>query len=201
MGKFSYGDAWDTPTRVPVTAVIPLTDDYPFTNIVGAWTHIFSPAIVNNARAGLTRIKLNASIPKDLSGLFGNDGETTAGIALSPGWTQTQPGYAYMNLAVGDLQNFGSEPPIQGFAVDNNFDSCAISRTTSAPAIPAARWDNSPTTAMSQQTGTRLSKTTRATHSPSFFWMRHPTPRFPAFMARSDSGSGGMLSLFRMTGR
>jgi hypothetical protein len=122
MGKFSYGDAWDTPTRVPVTAVIPLTDDYPFTNIVGAWTHIFSPAIVNNARAGLTRIKLNASIPKDLSGLFGNDGETTAGIALSPGWTQTQPGYAYMNLAVGDLQNFGSEPPIQGFAVDNNFD-------------------------------------------------------------------------------
>ena len=55
MVKYSYGDAWDTPTQVPVEAVIPLTDDYPFTNVVAAWTHTFSPTIVNNARAGFTR--------------------------------------------------------------------------------------------------------------------------------------------------
>ena len=124
-GKYSYGDAWDMPTKVPVSAVIPLTDDYPFLNAVGTWTHIFSPTIVNNARAGLTRLKLNASVPKDLSGLFGDTGETVAGIGLTPGWLQTQAGYAYINVSSGegwDMQNFGSEPPIQGMAVDNNFD-------------------------------------------------------------------------------
>jgi hypothetical protein len=124
-GKYSYGDAWDVPTQVPVSAVVPFTDDYPFTNIVATWTHIFSPTIVNNARAGLTRLKLNASVPKDLSGLFGDTGEATAGIGLSPGYLQTTPGYAYIDVSSGEgwyLNNFGSEAPIQGKAVDNNFD-------------------------------------------------------------------------------
>ncbi len=124
-GKFSYGDAWDMPTQVPVTAVIPLTDDYPFLNVVGTWTHIFSSTIVNNARAGLTRLKLNASVPKDLSGIFGDTGEATAGIGLNPGWQQTQPGFSYIDVSSGEgwyLNNFGSEAAIQGQAVDNNFD-------------------------------------------------------------------------------
>ena len=124
-GKFSYGDAWDTPTEVPVPAVIPLTDDYPFTNAVAAWTHILSPAIVNNARAGFTRIKLNASVTKDISGLFGKTGLTTAGIGLPAGWAQTQAGFSYMDVSSAegwDMQNFGGEPAIQEFAVDNNFD-------------------------------------------------------------------------------
>jgi hypothetical protein len=80
---------------------------------------------VNNARVGITRIKLNASVPVDLSGLFGNNGEATAGIGLSQGWTQSQSGFAYINVSSGegwDMQNFGSEPAIQGQAVDNNFD-------------------------------------------------------------------------------
>ena len=126
MVKYSYGDAWDTPTQVPVEAVIPLTDDYPFTNVVAAWTHTFSPTIVNNARAGFTRILLNASVTKDLSGLFGSNGLSSAGIALPPGWAQTEPGFSYMNVGTAegdwDMQNFGGEPAIQEYAVDNNFD-------------------------------------------------------------------------------
>jgi hypothetical protein len=125
MGKFTYGDAWDAPTQVPVSAVIPFTDDYPFTNIAVTWTRIISPTMVNNARAGFTRIALNASYTKDLSGLFGGAGNATAGIGLSPGWLQTQPGFAYIDISSGegwDIQNFGAEPPIQGPAVDNNFD-------------------------------------------------------------------------------
>ena len=122
MGKYTYGDAWDMPTQVPVEAVIPLTDDYPVTSIALGWTHVFSPTIVNNARAGFTRIELDASVPKDLSGLFGLSGESVSGIGLPAGWTQPSSGFAYMNLAVGDLQNFGAEPPLQGFAIDNNFD-------------------------------------------------------------------------------
>jgi hypothetical protein len=125
MAKYSYGDAWDVPTRVPVPASIPFTDDYPFTSSVVAWTHIFSPAIVNNARAGFTRISLDASVSKDLSGIFGTGGNGTAGIGMPTGWTQAGSGFSYIDVSSGegwDMSNFGSEPPIQGFAVDNNFD-------------------------------------------------------------------------------
>ncbi len=106
-------------------AVIPLTDDYPFLNAVGTWTHIFSPTIVNNARAGLTRLKLNASVPKDLSGLFGETGQSTAGIGLPTGWLQTQAGFAYINVSSGegwDMQNSVPSLRFRDVAVDNNFD-------------------------------------------------------------------------------
>jgi hypothetical protein len=125
MAKFSYGDAWDQPLQVPVTAVIPFTDDYPFTNVTAAWTHVVSPTIVNNARAGFTRISLDASIPKDLSGLFGANGNSKTGIGMPSTFSQTSPGFSYIDVSSGegwDIGNFGSEPPIQGFAVDNNFD-------------------------------------------------------------------------------
>jgi hypothetical protein len=125
MAKFSHGDAWDQPLQVPVMAVIPFTDDYPFTNAALAWTHIVSPTIVNNARAGFTRISLDASVPKDLSGLFGADGNSKVGISMPSTFRQTSPGFAYIDVSSGegwDIGNFGSEPPIQGFAVDNNFD-------------------------------------------------------------------------------
>jgi Carboxypeptidase regulatory-like domain/TonB dependent receptor len=125
MGKFSYGDAWDEPLQVPVPAVIPFADDYPFTNVALAWTHIFSPTLVNNARAGFTRISLNASIPVDLSGVFGTTGNSKAGIGMPAGYSQSDSGFSYIDVASGegwDISNFGSEPPIQGFAVDNNFD-------------------------------------------------------------------------------
>jgi hypothetical protein len=125
MGKFSYGDASDQPLQVPVLAVIPFTDDYPFTNVAVEWTHVFSPTIVNNARAGFTRISLDASIPKDLSGLFGIDGNSKLGIGMPSTFAQASSGFSYIDVSSGegwDISNFGSEPPIQGFAVDNNFD-------------------------------------------------------------------------------
>jgi len=125
MAKFSYGDAWDQPLQIPVPAVVPFTDDYPFTNAAIAWTHIVTPTIVNNARVGFTRIILNASVPKDLSGVFGTNGNSQGGIGLPSGYTQTVPGFSYIDVSSGegwDIGNFGSEPPIQGFAVDNNFD-------------------------------------------------------------------------------
>jgi carboxypeptidase family protein/TonB-dependent receptor-like protein len=124
MAKFSYGDAWDLPTQSAVEAVIPQSDDYPFTNAVLTWTHIFSSTIVDNARAGFTRITLNGDIPVDLSKDFGLTGNSTAGIGMPTGLTQTLAGFSYIQSVVGngDVQNFGAEPAIQGFAVDNNFD-------------------------------------------------------------------------------
>ena len=124
MAKYSYGDAWDLPTKSAVEAVIPQSDDYPFTSAVLAFTHIFSPTIVNNARAGFTRIVLNGDIPVDLSGDFGTAGNSTAGIGMPTGLTQTLAGFSYIQSVVGngDVQNFGAEPAIQGYAVDNNFD-------------------------------------------------------------------------------
>ena len=124
MAKYSYGDAWDLPTMSAVPAVIPQSDDYPFTSAVLGLTHIFSPRIVDNARAGFTRITLNGDIPVDLSKDFGTTGNSTAGIGMPAGLTQTLAGFSYIQSVVGngDVQNFGAEPAIQGFAVDNNFD-------------------------------------------------------------------------------
>ena len=121
MVKYSLGDAWDAPSEAPIPAVIAIGDDYPFTSSVIAWTRIISPTIVNNARAGFTRISLNASIPYDLSGAFGATGNSKVGVGLPTGWTQPIAGFAYMVLGA-DINNIGSQPPIQGTALDNNFD-------------------------------------------------------------------------------
>ena len=71
-----------------------------------------------------TRISLDASVPKDLSGLFGASGNSKVGIGIPSTFSQTSAGFAYINVGTypWDMSNFGSEPPIQGFAVDNNFD-------------------------------------------------------------------------------
>jgi hypothetical protein len=125
MAKFSYGDAWDRPTSVAVPAIVPYSDDYPFTNVVLAWTRVISPTMVNNFRAGYTRIDLDASIATDLSGLLGANGNNLLGIGMPTGWSQSGNGYAYMDVSTGegyDISNFGGEAPIQGTAVDNNFD-------------------------------------------------------------------------------
>jgi hypothetical protein len=164
------------------------------------------------------------AFPRISPGLFGNDGETTAGIGLSPGWTaQTQPGYAYIDVSSGEgwiLNNFGSEPPIQGFAVDNNFDYNDALNWEHGKHITKFGFDF----LRYQQDYYQHQRYRR--HAGTFHLQRQPTANWnapiendegygfaeflldeasklksPAFMARSDSGSGAMPSLFRMTGR
>jgi hypothetical protein len=122
MGKFSYGDAYDVTTQVPMQALFPTDNDYPFTNIALGYTHIFSPRLVNNARAGFTRILLNQNIVGDPSGLFGTNGDAVVGIPLPH---QALSGFTYMAYggnAGTDLSNVGTYYGTGAYNLDNNFD-------------------------------------------------------------------------------
>src|SRR5450631_4140474 len=57
----------------------------------GAWIHTFSPAVVNEARIGFTRVRWDNSIPTDPSGDFGFTGDQKVGI---PFGTQLYPGFS-----------------------------------------------------------------------------------------------------------
>jgi outer membrane receptor protein involved in Fe transport len=119
MGKLSYGEAYDNITQTPMQVLFPTGNDYPFTNISLGWTHVFSPRIVNNARAGFTRIVLNQDITGDPSGLFGTNGDAKVGIPLS---NQQIAGFTYMAVGTNDLSNFGTAYYTGAFNLDNNFD-------------------------------------------------------------------------------
>jgi len=121
MGKFSYGEAYDRQTQVPMQVLFPNANDYPFTNISLAYTHIFSPKLVNNFRAGFTRIVLNQNDFSDPSGLFGTHGDPTVGIPFA---NQPISGFTYMAFGdnATDLSNWGVYYQSGAYNLDNNFD-------------------------------------------------------------------------------
>jgi hypothetical protein len=118
MLKISRGEAGDQQTTMPEQALFPTANYYPFTNASFAYTHIFSPKLVNNFRAGFTRILLNQGIVGDPSGLFGKTGDATVGIPLP---NQAIAGFTYMALN-DEISNFGTAYYTGAYNLDNNFD-------------------------------------------------------------------------------
>jgi hypothetical protein len=122
MAKFSHGEAYDVQTQVPMQALFPGNNDYPFTNLSLGYTHVFSQRVVNNLRAGYTRITLNQDIVGDPSGLFGTNGDAVVGIPLP---NQAIAGFTYMSFgdaSRGELSNVGTAYFNLAFSQDNNFD-------------------------------------------------------------------------------
>jgi hypothetical protein len=120
MGKYTYGEGWDVQSETAVEALFPSSNDYPITSSVIAWTHVFSPAVVNNVRAGYTRIFLHQGGVVDPSGVFGLKGDSLLGIPLA---NQSIPGFTWLTLGTSDMRNIGTQVfPFGGFSLDNNFD-------------------------------------------------------------------------------
>jgi outer membrane receptor protein involved in Fe transport len=118
MAKVSRGEAGDAQTKLPEQALFPTSNSYPFTNVSFGFTHIFSPKLVNNFRAGFTRIVLIQGIAGDPSGLFGTTGDEKVGIPLP---NQAIAGFTYMALN-DEISNFGTAYYTGAFNLDNNFD-------------------------------------------------------------------------------
>ncbi len=118
MLKVSRGDAGDAQTLLPEQALFPTSNSYPFTNVSFGYTHIFSPKLVNNFRAGFTRISLTQGIVGDPSGLFGTTGDAKVGIPVT---NQAIAGFTYMALN-DEISNFGTAYYTGAFNLDNNFD-------------------------------------------------------------------------------
>jgi hypothetical protein len=88
-GRFSIGREHDGYTKVALPTDIPTNFNDPYTGIIVNWTHVISPSIVNDARAGVGRTRY-IQTPTDVSGQWGLTGNAKLGI---PG-TQLVPGFS-----------------------------------------------------------------------------------------------------------
>lgn len=116
MFRYSDGDAYDFSPKVVLPIQFPTSNDYPFHSGVVNWVHTFSPALVNQARAGMSRVQWFNGVPTDLTGAFGLNGNQTVGIPAS----QAFPGFSLINLSSSE-SNVGSAGVVQDF-LDNIFN-------------------------------------------------------------------------------
>lgn len=113
---YSQSNAGDTQTAlIPIT--FPAQNVYPTKLGGGSWIHTFSPAVVNEARFGFTRVRWDNGIPTDPSGVFGLNGNSVVGI---PFGVQTYPGFSGQSL--GNNASFlGANANVQ-ILRDNTFN-------------------------------------------------------------------------------
>ncbi len=132
MAKYTYGYANDQITQDVIPVFFPTGDNYPFTSAMLQWVHTFSPALVNNARGGFSRIQWNTGITTDPSGLFGTHGDQTVGFGQAPGGIpyltakQLAVGFTFMGIGScsvsSDSSCYGTTIGANGNLTDNNFD-------------------------------------------------------------------------------
>lgn len=122
MVKGTMGDAWSLGSTNPIKLAMNKNDDFPFTMLGLAWTHTFSPVLVNNARFGAARIVARMEAVQDPTGVFGTDGNSKIGIPLPS--AQTLAGFTQMqfNGDQGELSYLGTPPGAGDNITDNNFD-------------------------------------------------------------------------------
>ncbi len=82
MGRYSQSDAGDT-NVAPLAVTFPTNSSYPFKGVAINWVHTFSPSLVNEARAGYSRVRWAQGTPTDPTGAFGLNGNTLLGINAS----------------------------------------------------------------------------------------------------------------------
>ncbi len=116
MGRYTYGDAMDFYPLVALPTTFPASNDYPFQSLVTNWIHTFSPSIVNEFRAGVTRTVFNQGVPSDPTGLFGSNGNSVVGIPFA---NQAFPGFSQMNFSSTE-SNVGTTAIVTEFH-ENNF--------------------------------------------------------------------------------
>jgi len=116
-GFYSQGKGADfTSSILPIS--FPAYNTYP-TKIAGAsWVHTFSPAILNEARFGFTRVRWNNGVPSDPSGIFGTGGDAKVGIPF-PG-VQSYKGFTGQEIS-NNASFIGTSANPQVFT-DNTFN-------------------------------------------------------------------------------
>jgi Carboxypeptidase regulatory-like domain/TonB-dependent Receptor Plug Domain len=96
--RYSQGEASDATPQTPVAITFPAVNSYPFKGLAFDQVHIFSPAIVNEFRAGWSRIRWVQGIPVDTTGAFGTTGNAVVGINYP---NQPYPGFAFQDFGNG----------------------------------------------------------------------------------------------------
>lgn len=78
--RYSQGEASDATPETPIAITFPTTNSYPFKGLAINEVHTFSPSIVNEFRAGWSRVRWVQGTPVDTTGQFGMNGNSIVGI-------------------------------------------------------------------------------------------------------------------------
>ncbi len=111
---WSISTAYDG-SRQPLAISFPGSNLYPTKLFGTTWTHVFSPALVNSARVGFTRIVWNQGLPFDATGQFGLNGDAKVGIPFP---NQAYPGFS--NQGISGFSDVGT-PAFDGGVTDNTY--------------------------------------------------------------------------------
>ncbi len=111
--RWLQGTAGDSSVK-PLAVAFPGASTYPDKGIAINYVRTISPAIVNEFRAGFSRIRWNQGNPNDTTGLFGSKGNAVVGINA----TQAFQGFA--GQSVSSLSSVGNDAGGTNF-VDNTF--------------------------------------------------------------------------------
>jgi len=98
----------------PIATSFPGASVYPDKGIANNWVHTFSPALINQATAGYSRIRWISGAPSDPSGFFGLTGDQKVGIPVS---SQPFVGFASQSNGLSSMGTSGSPTLI----IDNTF--------------------------------------------------------------------------------
>ncbi len=77
--RYSQGEASDATPNVPLAITFPGTNSYPFKGIAINEVHTFCPSIINEFRAGWSRVRWVQGVPQDSTGNFAS-GNSLVGI-------------------------------------------------------------------------------------------------------------------------
>jgi hypothetical protein len=115
-GFYSMSTAYDGQSAL-LAITFPGVNVYP-TKIGGMnWVHIFSPAIVNSARVGFTRVQWSQGFPQDLTGQFGTNGDAKVGITFP---NQNYQGFTAQSIG-GNFTTVGNGAYNAGSLIDNTY--------------------------------------------------------------------------------
>ena len=115
-GFYSQGTGSDFKSAI-IPISFPAHNTYP-TKLAGAsWVHTFSPAIINEARFGFTRVRWNNGVPSDPTGRFGLTGDSKVGI---PFGVQQYVGFTGQSIS-NNASYIGTNANPQVFT-DNTFN-------------------------------------------------------------------------------
>lgn len=121
FGRVSIGEANDGQSKPILPVVFPTVNDFPFKSVVLNYTRTITPYVVNEARAGFTRIAYN-SYNANPAGVFGTNGNSLVGIPIV---SQTVPGFTQQTFAQNTnstgVSTFGT-PASGNRALDNIFE-------------------------------------------------------------------------------
>ena len=92
--RWLQGEAGDSTTQTVLPIAFPSNGFYPSKGIAVNYVRQFSQSLVNEFRAGFTRVRWNQGSPVDNTGVFGNNGNSILGIGAS----QPFSGFAGINF-------------------------------------------------------------------------------------------------------